>query len=278
MDKKNKQEDVQEALDLYAHEFEEAGLENGIKFWYARDLQRFLGYASYDSFYNVVQEAIAICAALKIAIHENFISLDREIAGKPAPDFKLSRFACYLTAMKADSSKYEVALAQAHFAALAASIKEHFQDAERIKRAQVRADLKVGEMEMTSAAKMSGVEDFGSFKDAGYRGMYNKSTNALKKMKGLSSSDNLYDFLGLEELAGNLFRVTQTKARLRNERATGQQQAEEVAFGVGRQVRKLMHDNSGQNPENLPIEGHVNEIQKGVKVTLKEYQRIDKKK
>jgi hypothetical protein len=45
--------------------------------------------------------------------------------------------------------------------------------------------------------------------------MYNMSLSRLMEYKGVDPQKTLYDFMALEELAGNLFRVTQTTARVK---------------------------------------------------------------
>ena len=54
--------------------------------------------------------------------------------------------------------------------------------------------------------------------------------------------------MGKEELAANLFRVTQTEAKMRNESIQGQKNAENAAFEVGKKVRKTMQEISGTTP------------------------------
>lgn len=81
---------------------------NGITYWFARDFMKMIGYQTFQSFQKAVQKAIASCTTLGIDIMENFQQVDREIDGKIEKDYKLSRFACYLTAMNGDSKKPKI--------------------------------------------------------------------------------------------------------------------------------------------------------------------------
>ena len=128
-------------------------------------------------------------------------------------------------------------------------------------------------------AKKAGVSQYGYFQNAGYRGMYNVDLNTLKKMKGLAdTSRSLLDFMGKRELAGNLFRLTETEAKLKSENIHGQTAAENVAMKVGKKVRSLMMENTGTRPELLPLEGDIKSVHKGLKQTAKELSKLDKPK
>jgi DNA-damage-inducible protein D len=83
----------------YGKSFEDYGHTNGGIAWYARDLAIFLGYQSYDAFHNAVNRAIASCMTLNISVIGDFTPIEREIEGRKVHDYKLSRFACYLTTM-----------------------------------------------------------------------------------------------------------------------------------------------------------------------------------
>jgi DNA-damage-inducible protein D len=111
--------------------------------------------------------------------------------------------------------------------------------------------------------------------------MYNMNLSQLKEAKGLVGSDSrrsLLDFMGKRELAGNLFRITETEAKMKSERIMGQKPAENAAFAVGRKVRQMMVENTRTLPELLPLEGDINEVKKGLKAAHREFVRLDKPK
>lgn len=58
--------------------------------------------------------------------------------------------------------------------------------------------------------------------------------------------------MGSEELAANLFRITQTDGKLRRERIVGEDQAIETHFGVGRAIRNTLQELHAPLPEKLP--------------------------
>ena len=80
--------------------------------------------------------------------------------------------------------------------------------------------------------------------------------------------------MGRMELAANLFRITQTEERIKNQNITGQAALESTHYNVGRSVRDIVIENTGSVPENLPqskiIPELKKELKKGHKNMLKE--------
>ncbi|MFZ0700449.1 MAG: BRO family protein [Candidatus Acidiferrales bacterium] len=234
--------------------FEDAGRENGTRFWYAHEFMKALGYDSWVSFQQVITKAMASCARLGIDPTEAFIPGTFSENDKEVKTYKLSRFACFLVSMHGDSKKEEVAKAKAILAAIADRLIEERIQENDLGRIETRDDLKLAERVLAGTAQDAGLESnqFGIFKDAGFRGMYNMSLSALKLRKGIDPKKTLYDFMGLEEMAGNLFRVTQTAARIKNQKIAGLPALSDTAKRVGREVRNMMMKNGGTPPEALP--------------------------
>jgi DNA-damage-inducible protein D len=87
----------------------------------ARELAMILDYALWQNFERVIKKAMAACEGSGQNISANFIDVNKvTAAGKhgnyPVHDYRLTRYACYLIAQNADSSKEIVALAQTYFA------------------------------------------------------------------------------------------------------------------------------------------------------------------
>lgn len=252
---------------------------NGMTYWYARDLMEMLGYQSFASFSKAVHKAIGACTTLGIDVMENFQQVERDVDGKMQRDFKLSRFACYLTAMNGDTKKPEVARAQAYFAAIAETFKRYIDQADEVERVLIRDEISQHEKALSDAAKSSGVTEYHFFQNAGYRGLYNMNIADLKAYKGLTGKDvkrSLLDFMGKQELAANLFRVTQTEAKLVNDQIKGQKAAERAAESVGRKVRETMISISGTTPESLSLERDIKQVQGDLKSSSREFKKLDK--
>ena len=95
--------------------------ENGIEFWYARELMPILQYSNWQNFEKIINKAIISCKNSDINVFEHFIDINKTIkmpkgAKKRILDYKLTRYACYLIAQNGDSRKKVIALAQTYFA------------------------------------------------------------------------------------------------------------------------------------------------------------------
>jgi len=168
--------------------FEDFGQMNGGLSWFARDLMKMLGYESFNSFVNAINKAIQACTTLKIPVLGNFTQIEREIEGSRVLDYKLSRFACYLVAMNGDVKKPQVAKAQAYFAAMAETVRQHLQNAESVERLLIRGDVSERERSLAGVAKAAGVQYYGLFHHKGYLGMYNMGLRDIKDRKGLGEA------------------------------------------------------------------------------------------
>jgi len=230
--------------------FEDFGYANDLYCWYAIDLMKFLGYENFETFCGTaINKAIAVCTTLKIPILDNFIQCQRDNIS----DYKLSRFACYLTAMNADVRKPRVAAAQAYFATIAESFQRYIRESTDVERVTIRDDISDRETSISSTVKRAGVENYAYFQNSGYLGMYNMNIAKLRTLKGVPKTRSPLDFMGREELAANLFRLTQTELKIRREDIKGQKPLEKTARSVGKVVRETMIKTGGVAPETLPL-------------------------
>ncbi len=98
-----------------------AHVEDGVEFWYARDLQGLLGYNRWENFSTTVDKGRAACAASKNEVLDHFRDVTKMVdigssANREINDIKLTRYACYLIAQNGDPRKAEIAFAQTYFA------------------------------------------------------------------------------------------------------------------------------------------------------------------
>lgn len=54
-------------------------LDDGAEFWYARDLQKLLGYTNWQNFYTVIGRAVESCETAKIDSNEHFSVITKMI-------------------------------------------------------------------------------------------------------------------------------------------------------------------------------------------------------
>lgn len=273
---------MESQLDLFHFDddrqgFDDLAKENGFRYWWASDLKHALGYDSEQAFHNVINRAIAACTSLKIDVLENFVHQKVERDGKLIADCRLSRFACYLVAMNGDPRKEQVAKAQAYFATIAEAFSRYIEEAEDVERLLIRGEVSEREKSLHGTAQLAGVENYAYFQSAGYRGMYSMSLGKLRELKAVPGNRTPLDFMGKTELAANLFRLTQTDEKLKNDGTKGQRAAERTAEDVGRKVRQTMIEISGVAPENLPPKEDIKEVKKTLKSTQKDFKKLDRK-
>lgn len=256
--------------------FEEISHQNGTCYWLDTDLMSLLGYTDYPTFHKVILKAVSSCSGLEIDPFDDFIRYRHTNANGVEGYFKLSRLACFLVTQQADQGKQEVRMLQYCLANMADSLMGH----DEIERLEVRGKLSQEEKSLASTAKTHGVVNYAFFKDKGYRGMYNMGLSQLKRSKHfVAKYGTLYDRMGTTELAANLFRITQTKERIKTHGIQGQAGLEDAAFQVGRTVRKIVRENTGKNPEELPLEKkEIKELKSEGKKTVKKLRAIDNKR
>ena len=236
--------------------------ENGNEYWSARELQNVLQYKEWRKFEGVINKAKKACENSNIKVFEQFVGSDK--LSKRANntvvkigDYKLSRYACYLVAQNGDSRKEVIALAQTYFAIQTRkqelSKKEYSELTEDEKRLYQRNLTRKGNYSLNIAAKNAGVKNFDKFHNSGYKGLYNGETaNDIAKRKKLRYREDILDNMGSDELIANLFRISQTEQKLKNENIKLEGKANETHYEVGKEIRNTIKRLGGTMPEDLP--------------------------
>ena len=230
--------------------------ENGIEYWDARELQKVLKYNKWENFEKVIQKAKIACENTGISVVEHFPDVRKTIrmpknAEKEINDYKLTRYACYLIAQNGDPRKEVIALAQTYFAVQTRkqeiTEKEYSILTEDEKRFYQRNLTKKGNYSLNQTAKNAGVKNFDKFHNAGYKGLYNGETaDDIVKRKGLRYREDILDNMGSEELAANLFRITQTESRLKRDKVDTEKKVCDTHNKIGKIVRKAIKQ-AGRN-------------------------------
>ena len=234
----------------------------GNEYWEARELLHILGYVDWRKFNNTIQKAKTACSKSEFRTEDHFVGIDRMVSlgsgsKRKIPDYKLSRYACYLIAQNSDPRKETVALAQTYFAIQTRRMelfeKEYESLSEDDKRLYQRNLTKKGNYSLNQTAKKAGVKNFDKFHNEGYKGLYNGETaNDISKRKGLRYREDILDNMGSEELAANLFRITQTEAKIKKDNIEGENNANKTHYTIGKNIREVIKKNGGTMPEDLP--------------------------
>ena len=245
--------------------------DNDKEYWSSRDLAKALEYADYRNFLTVVNKAKIACENSGEVIHNHFVDANEMVqigsgAEKPLETTHLSRYACYLIVQNSNPTKVVVAKGQTYFA-----IQTHRQEKtdnfiEDNSRVFLREEMKKHNTSLMQTAAQSGVESFAIFQNAGYKGLYGGRTmQDIHTKKKLKKSQKILDHMNSEELAANLFRATQTDAKIRRESIKGQGDANLAHYVVGQKVRNTIANLGGTMPEELPTHDAIGKAQVRIK-------------
>ena len=226
------------------------------EYWSSRDLARALEYADYRNFEDVIGKAKIACKNSGINDSDHFVDVTEMVslgsgAERELKSVFLSRYACYLIVQSADPKKEVVAMGHSYFA-----LQTRRQELEDERRLQLRQEMKEHNKNLASAAKRAGVIepiDYAIFQNKGYMGLYGGLTRQdIHDRKGLKKSQDILDHMESEELAANLFRATQTEAKLRRNGTINKHDANRTHFEVGAKIRHTIEEFGNVMPEDLP--------------------------
>lgn len=249
--------------------------DDGTEFWYARELADVLEYIQWRNFAKVLTRAMLACKNSGYEVSDHFAEVSKTIempktATKKVGDYKLSRYACYLVVQNGDPRKEIIALGQTYFAIQTRrqEVADYFNQLdEDNKRLVIRGDIKQWNQMLAEAAHNAGVitdEEYAAFQNAGYMGLYGgMKVEDIHKKKGLKKNEKILDFMSSTELIANLFRISQTEEKLKKDKTATADEANEIHFLVGKEVRGTIERVGGTMPEDIPVpEKSISEVEK----------------
>ncbi|HEY4476431.1 MAG TPA: DNA damage-inducible protein D [Candidatus Paceibacterota bacterium] len=258
--------------------------ENGVEYWYARELYPILGYSRWENFETPLNKAKESCKKAGSEVNSHFhdimkmvkIGLDLE---KTVPDVKLTRYACYLIAINGNPQKEEIAFAQAYFVTQTRKIEVLEQRMIELERIDARDKLKITEKEFGAVAFSRGVDGRGiaeirSFGDQALFG--GKATDEMKHRLGVPANKPLADFLPNVTLKAKDLATAMTteNTRRKNLRGKGSILSEHVVSN--RSVRGALTRTSIY-PENLPATEDIKKIEAKHRKEIKDLEKRHKK-
>lgn len=263
--------------------------ENGIEFWYARELQKLLDYAKWDTFKNVIEKAKTACKNSNIEPLEHFPEVRKTSkmpkgGEKTLIDYKLSRYACYLIAQNGDSKKPVIAFAQTYFAVQTRKqevIEKRLLEMERI---EAREKLTESEKQLSKVIFEKGVDSkgFGRIRSKGDVALFGDNTQNLKKKFGIPDNKPLADVLPTITLKAKDFANEITAFNTSQNNLDNEMKITNEHVKNNSDVRKILTDRDIY-PEKLPPEEDIKKVKSRLnketkQITAKKQKHIKKKK
>jgi DNA-damage-inducible protein D len=248
---------------------------NSAEYWSSRDLAKVLEYTDYRNFLTVIEKAKVSCENSGEVINNHFVEANDMVqigsgAEKPVETIYLSRYACYLIVQNSNPTKVVVAKGQTYFAIQTRRQETADNLVEDNSRVFLREEMKKHNTSLMKTASVAGVESFAIFQNHGYKGLYGGLTmQDIHTKKKLKKSQKILDHMNSEELAANLFRATQTEAKIKRDGIKGQGDANLAHYYVGQKVRNTIENLGGTMPENLPTMDSIGKAQIRIKKTEK---------
>ncbi|MDD5562053.1 MAG: DNA damage-inducible protein D [Candidatus Omnitrophica bacterium] len=263
---------------------ESAYTQNGVEYWMARDMQKFLDYTEWRNFLLVVDKAKIACMKSGQNISDHFVDVNKMVklgsgSERQIEDIMLTRYACYLIAQNGDPSKEQIAFAQSYFAIQTRKqelLEEHIALVERVHAREKLADT---ESELSGVVYERGVdgEGFARLRSKGDHALFGGYTTLdMKKKLGLPDKRPLADFLPTITIKAKDFAAEITSFNTKKNNLHGEPAITSEHVKNNRDVRNLL-GKSSIRPEALPPEEDIKKLQRRLKSEGKKIAKDAKK-
>lgn len=248
--------------------------DDGIEFWYARELQIVLGYAEWRNFSNVIAKAKIACEQSNAEVFDHFVDVNKMVMAGVAPkyvdDIVLTRYACYLIAQNGDPKKEEIAFAQSYFALQTRKAELIEQRLNDLNRLQLREQLKTSEKRLSQNIYERGVDDkgFARIRSKGDTALFGgKTTQDMKDLYGIKNGP-LADFLSPVTIAAKNLATEMTNLNVETKNLQGEYSITTEHVHNNTSVRQMLKSR-GIEPEKLPPEEDIKKLERRVKAEEK---------
>ncbi len=251
---------------------EHANEKDGVEFWFARDLQKLLGYNKWENFLNAIEKAKTACKNSGHSISDHFPEVGKTIAmpkgaSREIDDFMLTRYACYLIAQNGDPRKEEIAFAQSYFAIQTRKQELIEQRIALQERFEARNKLTASETEFSRLIYERGVDDagFARIRSKGDEALFGGFTTAQMKNKlSIPKSRPMADFLPTVTITAKNLATEITNFNVKKEDLSGEIPITQEHVRNNKRVRGILVE-SGIVPEELPPEKDIKKLERKIK-------------
>ena len=244
--------------------------ENGIEFWFARDLQHLLGYSKWDNFLKVISKAKTACESSDNEILDHFADVGKMVSigsgtQREIKDMMLTRYASYLIAQNGDSRKEAIAFAQNYFATQTRKLELIAKRIDDWERLQARQKLTLSEKELSELIydRTGDDKNFGIIRSKGDRALFNKTTRQMKERLGVPQNRALADFLPTITIKAKDFAAEITVFNTKDKGLRNENEISREHITNNSSVRRILLER-GIEPENLPPEEDIKKLERRV--------------
>ncbi|MDD5770482.1 MAG: DNA damage-inducible protein D [Candidatus Gracilibacteria bacterium] len=250
-------------------------MDNGIEFWFARDLQHLLGYTKWDNFLNVISKAKTALETTNEDINDHFADVGKMVnlglgSQREIDDIMLTRKACYLIAMNGDTSKEEIAFAQQYFVLQIRKSEIIEQKVLEYERIQARHKLAGTETELSRIIYEQTGDDrnFGIIRSKGDQALFGRTTAEMKTKWGIVESKPLADFMPTILLKAKDFATEITIYNAKNNKMKTEKEISDEHITNNRSVRKTLIER-GIKPEDVLPEEDLKKVERRLNTDTK---------
>ena len=251
-----------------------------VEVWFARDLQRVLGYARWENFLSAIKRALDSCNTQGVNIEDHFREVTKMVklgsgSTRDVQDYILTRYACYLIAQNGDPKKEEIAFAQSYFAVQTRRAELIEERINHIARLESRDRLRASEKQLSQNIYERGVDDtgFGRIRSKGDAVLFGgHTTEDMKKRLGIKENRPLADFLPTLTIAAKNLATEMTNYNVEDKDLYGEKDITHEHMQNNKSVRDML-GKRGIRPEDLPPAEDIKKLERRVH---SEEKRIEK--